>query len=257
MPATARLSQRANNLHASPIREILSAIDKPGMISFAGGLPSPESLPALDLGRVPPQWLTDRRINPATGRSPEDETAHRHAQAFAQLRKTGLVSIPVASSLGEPQVLGVLLTVYCLTKEPFDDMAKTGKQTAPARKGETQDFGDGEYILPVWHRCQHVFLDPIAAGEHALLVAARTKLARPARERQQIIVAARRTVNARKTVVRVAAFENALDHPRFQQPLKLALLAERRSAKPCLAPQEPVATNDILCAFDELTEMRP
>ena len=57
MPTTARLSRRTQNLHASPIREILSAIDKPGMISFAGGLPSPESFPTLDLGRVPPQWL--------------------------------------------------------------------------------------------------------------------------------------------------------------------------------------------------------
>lgn len=57
MPAAVQLSQRVNNLHASPIREILATIDRPGMISFAGGLPSPESFPALDLGRVPPQWL--------------------------------------------------------------------------------------------------------------------------------------------------------------------------------------------------------
>lgn len=57
MPSNARLSRRTENLHASPIREILSVIDKPGMISFAGGLPSPESFPALDLGRVPAQWL--------------------------------------------------------------------------------------------------------------------------------------------------------------------------------------------------------
>src|SRR5512140_1622607 len=57
MPATAGFSKRANDLHASPIREILAVIDRPGMISFAGGLPSPESFPELDLGRVPPQWL--------------------------------------------------------------------------------------------------------------------------------------------------------------------------------------------------------
>ena len=57
MAATPRLSQRANNLHASPIREILEVIERPGMISFAGGLPSPESFPTLDLGRVPARWL--------------------------------------------------------------------------------------------------------------------------------------------------------------------------------------------------------
>jgi DNA-binding transcriptional MocR family regulator len=35
------------DLHASPIREILSVVSRPGMISFAGGLPAPETFPAL------------------------------------------------------------------------------------------------------------------------------------------------------------------------------------------------------------------
>ena len=51
------LSQRVRNLHASPIREILAVIDRPGMISFAGGLPSAETFPTLDLGQVPARWL--------------------------------------------------------------------------------------------------------------------------------------------------------------------------------------------------------
>jgi 2-aminoadipate transaminase len=42
-----RLSSRIADLHASPIREILAVIDRPGMVSFAGGLPSPESFPSL------------------------------------------------------------------------------------------------------------------------------------------------------------------------------------------------------------------
>jgi DNA-binding transcriptional MocR family regulator len=50
---TSRFSLRTNNLEASPIREILSVIDRPGMISFAGGLPSPESFPAMNLANVP------------------------------------------------------------------------------------------------------------------------------------------------------------------------------------------------------------
>lgn len=52
-----RFSQRIAHLEASPIREILSVIDRPGMISFAGGLPSPDSFPSLDLGPVPPASL--------------------------------------------------------------------------------------------------------------------------------------------------------------------------------------------------------
>lgn len=40
-----QLSARVEQLHASPIREILSLVSRPGMISFAGGLPSAESFP--------------------------------------------------------------------------------------------------------------------------------------------------------------------------------------------------------------------
>jgi len=52
-----RLSNRIDNLKPSPIREILSVIDKPGMISFAGGLPALESMPKLGLEGIPQQYL--------------------------------------------------------------------------------------------------------------------------------------------------------------------------------------------------------
>ena len=42
-----RLSARVADLQPSPIREILAVIDRPGMVSFAGGLPSPDSFPQL------------------------------------------------------------------------------------------------------------------------------------------------------------------------------------------------------------------
>jgi DNA-binding transcriptional MocR family regulator len=38
-------SQRMDALRPSPIREILNVIDRPGMVSFAGGLPATETLP--------------------------------------------------------------------------------------------------------------------------------------------------------------------------------------------------------------------
>lgn len=38
-------SSRVKNLRPSPIREILSVVKKPGMISFAGGMPAPEIFP--------------------------------------------------------------------------------------------------------------------------------------------------------------------------------------------------------------------
>jgi 2-aminoadipate transaminase len=42
-------SNRTRDLHASPIREILSVVDRPGMISFAGGLPAVDSFPQFSL----------------------------------------------------------------------------------------------------------------------------------------------------------------------------------------------------------------
>ncbi len=44
-----QFSTRVSRLRASPIREILKVIDKPGMISFAGGLPAADSFPDLSV----------------------------------------------------------------------------------------------------------------------------------------------------------------------------------------------------------------
>src|SRR5215217_5491961 len=49
----ARLSVRTKDLHASPVREMLSAAQRPGMVSFAGGLPAPETFAGLDLPPPP------------------------------------------------------------------------------------------------------------------------------------------------------------------------------------------------------------
>lgn len=49
-----KLAARIARLEPSPIREILSVLERPGMISFAGGLPSAESFPPTSLDRVPP-----------------------------------------------------------------------------------------------------------------------------------------------------------------------------------------------------------
>lgn len=51
------LSERTRNLHASPIREILAVIERPGMISFAGGLPAPETFPGINPGEIPANYL--------------------------------------------------------------------------------------------------------------------------------------------------------------------------------------------------------
>ena len=40
-----KLAQRADKMNPSVIREILKVTEKPGIISFAGGLPSPQTFP--------------------------------------------------------------------------------------------------------------------------------------------------------------------------------------------------------------------
>ena len=52
-----QFSSRTRDLHASPIREILSVINRPGMISFAGGLPAVDSFPRFNLDAMPQDIL--------------------------------------------------------------------------------------------------------------------------------------------------------------------------------------------------------
>jgi DNA-binding transcriptional MocR family regulator len=54
--AQPHFSSRISDLHSSPIREILSAVGRPGMISFAGGLPCSDTFPKFD-EVVPPVAL--------------------------------------------------------------------------------------------------------------------------------------------------------------------------------------------------------
>lgn len=48
-----QFSSRTRDLHPSPIREILSVVNRPGMISFAGGLPAGDSFPHFSLEGMP------------------------------------------------------------------------------------------------------------------------------------------------------------------------------------------------------------
>lgn len=52
-----QFSSRCKNLQASPIRQILSVIERPGMVSFAGGLPAAETFYTPDLVNLPNSYL--------------------------------------------------------------------------------------------------------------------------------------------------------------------------------------------------------
>jgi 2-aminoadipate transaminase len=79
----ARLSVRTGNLHASPVREMLNVSQRPGMISFAGGLPAPETFAGLDLPPPPRELL---QYGPTEG---DPEIRARIAQELAALSLPG------------------------------------------------------------------------------------------------------------------------------------------------------------------------
>ncbi len=96
-------------------------------------------------------------------------------------------------------------------EQPLYDVAQPPQQCAPAGEDRAQHAGHGEHVLPVRHRRKHVRLDPLAVDEHALLVAARTEIPGLAREREDATMAAIPAAQPGKAMMRVAAFEEALD----------------------------------------------
>ena len=78
----ARLAQRMNRLRSSLVRDILAATAKPGVISFAGGLPAAGLMPELPLAAVADPALYQYGTS-------EGEPAFREAVAES-LSETGL-----------------------------------------------------------------------------------------------------------------------------------------------------------------------
>ncbi len=70
-----QLSERITRLTSSLVREILAAAQAPGMISFAGGLPSPDAMPILPDSEGANDWRAPRfqQYGPSEG-----ETCLRH-----------------------------------------------------------------------------------------------------------------------------------------------------------------------------------
>jgi hypothetical protein len=110
-----------------------------------------------------------------------------------------------------------------LDQQSLNDMAQLAEQSTPARKDRPQHTGYGEDVLPVRDRRKNVLLNPIPIGEHPLLVAARAKISRLAREDKQVVVPAFGTINARESVLRISAFQEAINDALFEQPLQAPL----------------------------------
>lgn len=121
-----------------------------------------------------------------------------------------------------PVKIGIVTFLSGPAASPHD-MAQLAKQPAPARKYRPQHPGYGEDVLPVRYGRKNVFLDPIPIGEHPLPVAARAQVPCLARKCEQVVVPACGAVHARESVVRISAFQKAIDDALFEQPLQAPL----------------------------------
>jgi hypothetical protein len=83
-------------------------------------------------------------------------------------------------------------------------------QTVALVEMRAQELGDGEHVLAMQHRGQHLLLDPLAVDEHPLLVAGRAEAPGLARERQQLLMAALAAVDPGEALVEVAPVEKAI-----------------------------------------------
>ena len=102
-------------------------------------------------------------------------------------------------------------------EQPRGDATQLPQPRTLPTEHRAQQLRDGEHVLAVRHRCEHVRLDPLAVEQHAFLVAVRTEVPRLVRVREQVVVTAGVAVDARKAVVRITALDEAPDHLRFER----------------------------------------
>ena len=60
------LSESAKCMKPSPIRALLNVVNQPGIISFAGGFPNPDTFPIEDLKSIMMEVLEEEGVNLTT-----------------------------------------------------------------------------------------------------------------------------------------------------------------------------------------------
>ena len=86
-PAPWPLARRAAKMNPSVIREILKVTEKPGIISFAGGLPSPKTFPVAEFEAACAKVLRD---------DPHAALQYAASEGFAPLREMVAAMLPWA-----------------------------------------------------------------------------------------------------------------------------------------------------------------
>jgi len=157
-PPSPPLAARLRGVRSSPVREILALTERPGVISFAGGLPAPELFDAAGLRAAFAGALADA----AAGRSLQYSTTEGdpalRAQVAARLTARGLPTgaDELLITSGSQQALTLIATVLL---EPGD----TVLVEEPSYLAALQAFQlAGATVVPV--PCDEDGLDPDAAA---------------------------------------------------------------------------------------------
>jgi len=157
-PQPPPLAARLRGVQSSPVREILALTERPGMISFAGGLPAPELFDAAGLRAAFAHALSDE----AAGRSLQYSTTEGdpalRAQVAARLTARGLPTTAgeLLITSGSQQALSLIAMVLL---EPGD----TVLVEEPSYLAALQAFQlAGATVVPV--PCDDDGLDPEAAA---------------------------------------------------------------------------------------------
>jgi 2-aminoadipate transaminase len=86
-PTPWQLARRAAKMNPSVIREILKVTEKPGIISFAGGLPSPKTFPVAEFEAACAKVLTD---------DPQGALQYAASEGYGPLREQVAAMLPWA-----------------------------------------------------------------------------------------------------------------------------------------------------------------
>jgi 2-aminoadipate transaminase len=118
-PALQPLAARLRDVRSSPVREILALTERPGVISFAGGLPAPELFDAPGLRAAFADALSDAAAGRSLQYSTTEGDPRLRAAVAARLTVRGLPTEPgeVLITSGSQQALTLVAAVLL---EPGD-----------------------------------------------------------------------------------------------------------------------------------------
>jgi 2-aminoadipate transaminase len=157
-PPTPPLAARLRGVQSSPVREILALTQRPGVISFAGGLPAPELFDAAGTRAAFAAALADERCGRTLQYSTTEGDPALRAAVAARLTVRGLPTHAdeLLITSGSQQALTLIATVLL---EPGD----TVLVEEPSYLAALQAFQlAGADIVPV--PCDEDGLDPEAAA---------------------------------------------------------------------------------------------